>query len=123
MREIQAQSYSELISNIGQTLEEGRNAAIRAVNTSLVVTNWKIGQHIVEFEQHGKERAVYGDNLLNRLSQDLTLAYGKGFSRSNVAQIRQFYLRFTKIQTLSGQLSWSHYTEILKADDNLAIQF
>ena len=69
----------------------------------------KPSQHIVEFEQYGKERAVYGDNLLNRLSHDLTLAYGKGFSRSNVAQIRQFYLRFPKIQTLSGQLSWSHY--------------
>ena len=123
MKEVQAQSYSELIANIGQTLEEGRNAALRAVNTSLVATNWRIGQHIVEFEQHGKERAAYGDNLLNRLSQDLTLAYGKGFSRSNVAQIRQFYLRFPKIQTLSGQLSWSHYTEILKAEDDLAIQF
>ena len=52
----------------------------------------------------------------------MTLAYGKGFSRSNVAQIRQFYLRFPKIQTLSGQLSWSHYVEILKAEDELAIQ-
>ena len=112
-----------MIANIGQTLEEGRNAALRTVNTSLVATNWRIGQHIVEFEQHGKERAAYGDNLLNRLSQDLTLEYGKGFSRSNVAQIRQFYLRFPKIQTLSGQLSWSHYTEILKAEDELAIQF
>lgn len=123
MKEIQAQSYSELITNIGLTLEEGRSTALRAVNTSLVATNWKIGQHIVEFEQHGKERATYGDNLLNRLSHDLTLAYGKGFSRSNVAQIRQFYLRFPKIQTLSGQLSWSHYTEILKAEDELAVRF
>lgn len=123
MKEIQTQSYSDLVANIGQTLKEGRSTALRAVNTSLVATNWKIGQHIVEFEQYGKERAVYGDNLLNRLSHDLTLAYGKGFSRSNVAQIRQFYLRFPKIQTLSGQLSWSHYVEILKAEDELAIQF
>ena len=123
MKEIQELSYSELIASIGKTLEEGRSTALRAVNTSLVATNWRIGQHIVEFEQHGKERATYGDNLLNRLSQDLTLAYGKGFSRSNVAQIRQFYLRFPKIQTLSGQLSWSHYTEILKAEDELAVQF
>lgn len=123
MKEMQTQSYSDLVANIGQTLKEGRSTALRAVNTSLVATNWKIGQHIVEFEQYGKERAVYGDNLLNRLSHDLTLAYGKGFSRSNVAQIRQFYLRFPKIQTLSGQLSWSHYVEILKAEDELAIQF
>lgn len=121
--EIQVQSYTELIASIGKALEEGRNTALRAVNTSLVATNWRIGQHIVEFEQHGKERATYGENLLNRLSQDLTLTYGKGFSRSNVAQIRQFYLRFPKIQTLSGQLSWSHYTEILKAEDELSIQF
>lgn len=117
------QSYTELITTIGQTLQEGRSAALQAVNSSLVATNWKIGQYIVEYEQHGKERASYGDNLLNRLSHDLTEAYGKGFSRSNIAQIRQFYLRFPKIQTLSGQLSWSHYTEILKAEDDLAVQF
>ncbi|GHV75998.1 hypothetical protein AGMMS49942_08190 [Spirochaetia bacterium] len=57
------------------------------------------------------------------MSKDLTAKYGKGFSRSNLFQIRLFYLKFPKIQTVSGQLSWSHYFEILNADDELEIQF
>ena len=61
--------------------------------------------------------------MLDRLSKDLTLEFGKGFSRSNLFQIRQFYLKFPKIQTLSGQLSWSHYAEIIKADNDLEINF
>lgn len=116
-------AYKELISAIGKALTEGRNKAIQAVNTSLVATNWQIGRYIVEYEQHGNERAEYGADLLNRLSHDLTTSYGKGFSRSNIFQIRLFYLKFPKIQTLSGLLSWSHYVEILKAENDLEISF
>ncbi|MET7000934.1 DUF1016 N-terminal domain-containing protein [Chitinophaga defluvii] len=58
-----------------------------------------------------------------RLSKDLTQAYGKGFSRSNLFQIRMLYAKFPIAQTLSGQLSWSHYVEILKADNDLEINF
>jgi len=57
------------------------------------------------------------------LSKDLALSYGKGFSRSNLFQIRLFYIKFPKIQTLSGQLTWSHYTEILKANNDLELSF
>lgn len=88
---------------------------------------------LLEFEQGGKEKAEYGAELLDKLSKDLTRAYGKGFSRSNLFLIRKFYLTFQKIQTLSGQLeisetlhhrlSWSHYSEILKADNELEISF
>ncbi|HBM15384.1 MAG TPA: hypothetical protein DD381_03430 [Lentisphaeria bacterium] len=117
------QSYENLTQQIGELLRKGREQAGRAVNTILVQTYWQIGRHIVEFEQSGKEKAEYGSNLLDRLSKDLTLYYGKGFSRSNLFQIRQFYLKFPKIQTLSGQLTWSHYNEILKADDELEIGF
>ena len=115
--------YNELIHQIGELLKTSREQAGRAINTILVQTYWQIGQHIVNFEQGGKAKAEYGSELLNRLSRDLTLEFGKGFSRSNLFQIRQFYLQFPKIQTLSGQLSWSHYTEILKADNELEISF
>jgi predicted nuclease of restriction endonuclease-like (RecB) superfamily len=57
------------------------------------------------------------------IALDLTVMYGKGFSRSNLFQCRQIYLQFPKIQTLSGKLSWSHYCEILKADNDLEISF
>lgn len=117
------EGYEDLVGRIGATLTEGREKALHAVNSALVMTNWKIGRYIVEFEQQGKERAQYGDGLLDRLSRDLTTRYGKGFSRSNIAQIRQFYLSFPIVQTLSGQLSWSHYIEIIKGGDPLAVGF
>lgn len=116
-------SYKELVEAIGRTLNEGRNKAIQTVNAALVKTNWQIGHYIVEYEQKGKERAEYGAELLNRLSRDLTVAYGKGFSRSNIVYIRKFYLCFPKSETLSHLLSWSHYFEILKANDELEISF
>ena len=104
-------NYSALKTQIGQLLQKGREKAGRAVNSILVQTYWLIGQYIVEFEQGGKEKSEYGSELLDRLSRDLMLENGKGFSRSNLFQIRQFYIKFEKIQTLSGQLSWSHYIE------------
>ncbi|MDP3981436.1 MAG: PDDEXK nuclease domain-containing protein, partial [Chlamydiota bacterium] len=115
--------YQSLKTQIGELLREGRKQAGRAINTILVQTYWHIGRHIVEFEQGGKEKSEYGSELLDRLSRDLSLEFGKGFSRSNLFQIRQLYIKFPKIQTLSGQLSWSHYSEILKSDNGLEISF
>ncbi|MHA7128088.1 PDDEXK nuclease domain-containing protein [Algoriphagus namhaensis] len=115
--------YSQLKTEIGQLLKAGREQAARSVNTNLVQTYWQIGRHIVEFEQGGEAKSDYGSNLLDRLSKDLTLEFGKGFSRSNLFQIRTFYSKFQKVQTLSGQLSWSHYCELIKADNNLEISF
>jgi len=122
-KEISNTQYEQLKLQIGELLRQGRVQAGRAVNTILLQTYWQIGRHIVEFEQKGKEKAEYGTELLNRLSKDLTLEYGKGFSRSNIFQIRQFYLKFQKIQTLSEQLSWSHYVEIIKSNSELEISF
>ncbi len=130
---MQKEEYFGLKRDIGLLLERGREKAGRAINTILVNTYWQIGRHIVEFEQKGQSKAEYGSELLDRLSKDLTLEYGKGFSRSNMFMMRKFYLNFPKIQTASGQfeisetlshkLSWSHYLEILKADNELEIGF
>lgn len=116
-------SYLGLKSQISEPLLLGREQAGRAINAILVQTYWQIGRHIVEFEQNGKDKAEYGSELLDRLSRDLSMEFGKGFSRSNLFQIRQFYLKFPKIQTLSGQLNWSHYVEIIKSDHDLEIGF
>lgn len=121
--EITTQNYEKLVSQIGLLLEEGRKKASLAVNSTLIETYWNIGRYIVEYEQKGKERAEYGAELLNNLSKDLTRIYGKGFSRSNLFQIRQFYVKYQKVQTLSGKLTWSHYAEIIKADSDLEISF
>jgi predicted nuclease of restriction endonuclease-like (RecB) superfamily len=115
--------YQNLIQQIGESLHQGRQQAAQAVNNLLVQTYWQIGQHIVEFEQGGKAKSDYGSELLDKLSKDLTLNYGKGFSRSNLTYMRKFYLSFPKSETVSHKLGWSHYFEILKADNELEINF
>lgn len=110
--------YSALISNIGLLLEQGRKQAYQAVNQILVKTYWTIGKQIVEYEQGGKEKAEYGSALLDNLSKDLKLRYGKGFSKSNLVYMRLFYLKYPKSETVSHQLSWSHYFELLKIEDD-----
>jgi predicted nuclease of restriction endonuclease-like (RecB) superfamily len=96
---------------------------VQAVNTELVRANWEIGRHIVEFEQHGHERAEYGSDLLVRLSKDLKLRYGKGFGRRNVLDMRRFYLTFPKWQTVSAKLSWSHFIVLLGVSDDATRKF
>ena len=123
MAAIEKADYSCLINDIGNLLLEGRKKALQAVNTTLVSTYWHIGRRIVEFEQKGNEKAVYGSKLLKHLSKDLKAAYGKGFSTSNVYLMRQLYIKYVKFQTLSGKLSWSHYTELLSISDDLARSF
>lgn len=105
-------NYHELITSIGALLEQGRRQAYHAVNSILVNTYWEIGKRVVEYEQHGKERAKYGSSLLNILSKDLIEKFGKGFSRDNIEKMRKFYLLFKNSETLSRKLSWSHYPHI-----------
>lgn len=115
--------YNDLVSQIGHLLANAREKVAKAINTVLVQTYWQIGKYIVEFEQGGKEKSDYGSEVLDRLSKDLTAKYGKGFSRSNLVYIRKLYLSFPISETLSHQLSWSHYFEILKTDEPLALSF
>ena len=106
--------YALLIDEIGRLLENARNKIASTVNTALVETYWHIGKYIVEYEQSGGARAEYGSGLLNRLSNDLTLTYGKGFGRSNLQYMRKLYTVFPKCGTLSDFLSWSHYYELFR---------
>lgn len=115
--------YNNLLLNIGKTIESARQNALKIVNTQLVKANWEIGRHIIEFEQHGNERAEYGSELLARLSSDLKIRYGKGFGRRNVLDMRRFYLTYPKWQTLSAKLSWSHFVVLLGVSDHTARKF
>lgn len=115
--------YVKLVSQISDLWDEARNTAFQAVNTSLLFANWHTGEYIVEYEQRGNIKAEYGKQLLTNLSKDLTLRLGKGYSRSNLFNMRLFYLTYPKIQTVSGQLSWSHYLELLKCDNALEREF
>lgn len=115
--------YTTLLDTIGSILEKGRKSAHHAVDNIMVKTYWQVGREIVEYEQEGREKAEYGSKLLDRISRDLSNKHGKGFSRSNVVYMRLFYIKYPIGETLSHQLSWSHYFELLKISDDLERNF
>lgn len=120
---IKKNKYNELLKNIGLTLQKARENAIKSVNAELVKANWEIGRHIIEFEQHGNERAEYGSDLLASLSKDLKVQFGKGFGRRNLLDMRRFFLAYPKWQTVSAKLSWSHYVVLIGISDDAARNF
>jgi len=115
--------YSNLLKNIGETYNQHQNVAVSYVNRELLKAYWKIGQYIIEFEQAGQVKAEYGKKLLVQLSKDLKIQYGKGFSRTNLVYMRLFYSKYKISQTVSDQLSWSHYVELLGISDDLERNF
>lgn len=115
--------YHKLLDTIGNTIQVARFQAAKAVNTELVKANWEIGRHIVEYEQHGHERAEYGSDLLSTLSKDLGVRYGKGFGRRNVLDMRRFYLAYQKWQAVPAKLSWTHIVILLGVSDITARKF
>ena len=115
--------YVRLVSLISGLWEKAKEKAALAVNTELLDASWETGRYIVEFEQGGNTKARYGEQLITNLAKDLTRVRGRGFSRSNLIYMRKFYLTFPKSETLSHQLTWSHYFELLKCDDPLEMQF
>jgi len=125
-------------SQIVELLKSARQKVIQTVNTTMVLTYFEIGRMIVEEEQKGKERAEYGQSLMKELSKVLSKEFGKGFSVTNLQQMKKFYLIYSKQQTLtvnmSNQkqqtvsansekqlpnfnLSWSHYLKLMRIDD------
>ncbi len=82
-------------------------------NKSDLNAYFEVGRLIVE-AQGGEKRAKYGNKLIKEYSEKLTNELGKGFTVSNLRKMRQFYLLFRKRSTLSSELTWSHYTELLK---------
>ena len=115
--------YQKLVDSIGLTIESARQRAVQAVNNELLTANWEIGKFIVEYEQHGNEKADYGSSLLSNLSKDLKSRFGKGFSKSNIYLIRQFYLKYQIFQSVTGKLTWTHYAELLGVSDDHARGF
>ena len=108
-----------LYSQIASILEQNRKSVAVAVNTAMVRTYYEIGRSIVENEQKGSIRAEYGKEVLKNLSARLTANYGKGFSMTNLKQMRDFYLTYQIGQTVSDQfvLSWSHYLFLMRIDN------
>lgn len=116
----------EFIAEIKQVVYQARKHAYQAINAAMVEAYWQIGRRIVEEEQHGKERAAYGKEIIKSLSLELTKEFGKGFSERTLREFRQFYLYFSDLEfqrTLFAKLNWSHFQRVLKVSDEKARQF
>jgi predicted nuclease of restriction endonuclease-like (RecB) superfamily len=129
--------YSNVRIGIVELLNAARQATARHVNALMTASYWEIGRRIVEAEQKGKRRAGYGEQLIERLSADLTHQFGRGFSPDNLEYMRRFFLAYpaTAIsETASGKLTltqltqaftlpWSAYVRLLSVKDDHARQF
>ncbi len=108
--------FNIFFNNIKDLVINSRNKVYQTVNTEMLSLYWNIGKVIMEIQQ-GDERASYGDAVLDKLSQKLTNEFGKGFSSRNLRTMRKFYLMYPIWKTVSAKLSWSHYLELIKIEE------
>jgi len=102
-----------LIENIKEIIVNSRTGIVRKVNHALIATYWKIGNEIVTNEKRNGIDSQSSRQIILSLSKQLTDELGKGFSRSNLFNMRKFFIEYPSVQTLSGQLNWSHICELL----------
>ncbi len=116
---IQNTGTESFFNKVAELLKQARKSIVTSVNSTMVLTYFEVGKMIVEEEQSGKERAEYGNKLLSELSLRLSIEFGKGFSVTNLQQMRNFYLVYQKQQTLSVKfnLSWSHYLILMRIEN------
>jgi predicted nuclease of restriction endonuclease-like (RecB) superfamily len=113
---------TDFYQSVVEVVRTARSHAFRAINFVMVEAYWRIGRMIVEEEQVGKERAGYGEQLMNTLSRRLTEEFGKGFAETNLKYFRQFYLTYPAQSTeeirhtLCDELTWSHYRLLMRVE-------
>ena len=109
--------YQAVFGDVSKIIDAARESAARSVNAAMTAAYWLTGRRIVEFEQSGEERAEYGAALIERLAEDLTGQFGRGFSLQNIYNMRLFYLSHPSdkiLQTLSGNSGSPALREILQ---------
>lgn len=108
---------TELAGRITTIIETARNRVKSVVDREMVRAYWEIGREIVEDEQKGEKRAEYGKAVIEGLAKELSSRHGKGFDRSNLWNMRSFYLAFPILDALRRELAWTHYRQLLRIDD------
>jgi hypothetical protein len=101
---------------IREVLIQARSRALQVVNTEMVACYWQIGRLIVEEEQRGEPRAVYGKGLIKDLAKRLTDEFGRGFQQRNLWFMRKYFLAYPKVNALRSELSWTHYRLLLRVE-------
>lgn len=116
------QNKDKVVNNLFNQIERiiltNKSKMVYQINNTLVNTYFNIGKTIVENEQSGNIRAEYGKEILLKLSKKLTDKYGNGFSRSNLQNMRQFYIKYKKCQPMANKLTWSHYCYLIYIEDD-----
>ncbi|HPT04640.1 MAG TPA: PDDEXK nuclease domain-containing protein [Bacteroidales bacterium] len=121
MNSVNKTNSEDLFQKIAGLLKEARLSVVRSINQTMVYTYFQVGKMIVEQEQQGEKRAEYGKKLIKELSDKLAKEFGKGFSITNLQQMKNFFLFYQKQQTASAKsdfrLSWSHYLKLMRIED------
>ncbi len=118
-------SFGSVIQEIKKIINQARQNSFQAINQEMLKAYFEIGRKIVEEEQKGESRGKYGQRLLESISQELTLEFGRGFSVTNIKNMRLFYNIYGKEnrQSVTGEfkfaLTWTHYCELIKIEDVL----
>ena len=115
--------YVGLVGGIGDLLEAARRTSARTLNALMTATYWEVGRRIVEFEQGGRQRAEYGEELLKQLSADLTSRFGRGFGVDNLQRFRAFYLAYapSEIYATVSRKSPKHISQPLSGESASSI--
>jgi predicted nuclease of restriction endonuclease-like (RecB) superfamily len=109
---------AELYNDVRNIILNARTAAIRSVDFERVMMYWQLGERIFVEEQHGKERADYGEYLVQNLSKQLEHEFGSGFSYRQLAYCRKFYRLYPIVNALRSQFNWSQYRLLIAIDDS-----
>lgn len=117
-------SEVELLAKlIQQIIKESKSQIVQNINNQMLLVYWEIGQRIIKIEEENNIDNKSSRILINDLSKRLTVQLGKGYSRSNLTYMRLFYIFYKTGVTVSHQLTWSHYIELLKIDNALERSF
>lgn len=111
--------YQSIFGDVSRIIDAARGSAARSVNAVMTAAYWMIGRHVVEFEQEGKKRADYGEEIVERLAADLSARYGRGFSLRNVWQMKAFYLAWPILQTPSAESEDGEILQTASAESSL----
>jgi predicted nuclease of restriction endonuclease-like (RecB) superfamily len=123
MCEVTTEQFVDIYQQMRNVLTQARARAWQTVNAEMVACYWEIGRLIVEEEQRGERRADYGKRLILELSQRLKSEFGRGFDKSNLWNMRSFFLNFPKVDALRRELSWTHYRLLLRVEQSEARAF
>ncbi len=118
----EAASAENAYREIRNCVIDAQKKVYSSVNSAMVTAYWKIGKEIYEV-CGGNERAAYGKQILQDISERLSAEFGRGFDITNLRKMRQFYLAYQKQDTLCLELSWSHYRLLMRVEDDKAREF